>query len=288
MATNPSKLVHVNALVAAMNDDQDFDFLLLRQQGNVSMPFFFGLIHAFIGSDILCSPRSFGPALILRTFIDNASHLFSAEKGIQNLYKENHNSQDAYCCCTLALYKKRYANKIKLKGDEMFGANANMDEVLDTVRQEIWINTLENNSVLPSRECLRLRGQNLSFQLKVWTQATKPLMEVPDPLTHGWEKTESGFRMIPDSQENIKKQATVFETVMKKCKCKKSQCKNGKCACFKSDQNCSSFCDCENCCNPHAKEVQTPIEDSDSDEETEDEHESDVGEEQFEEDLDMD
>ena len=40
--------------------------------------------------------------------------------------------------------------------------------------------------------------------------------------------------------------------VMKKCQCKKSQCKNGKCGCFHSKQNCSSFCECENCANTHS------------------------------------
>ena len=43
---------------------------------------------------------------------------------------------------------------------------------------------------------------------------------------------------------------------MKRCKCKKSQCKNGRCACYSTNQNCSSFCECKNCCNPHAHDTQ--------------------------------
>ena len=55
-----------------------------------------------------------------------------------------------------------------------------------------------------------------------------------------------------------------------KCHCKKSQF-NGRCACCNSKTNCTSFCECENCCNPFAKEAQEQVEDTDSEEEMEQE-----------------
>ena len=85
--------------------------------------------------------------------------------------------------------------------------------------------------------------------------------------------------MTPESKENMAKQATVFETVMKKCHCKKSKCKNGRCACYNTKQNCTSFCECEDCCNPFAPEVQKPSEESDSDEEAGQDDVDDVPEE---------
>ena len=91
-------------------------------------------------------------------------------------------------------------------------------------------------------------------------------MSVPNPVTHGWEDVDGTLEMIPDSKENQQKHASVYETVMKKCRCKKSQCKNGKCGCFHSKQNCSSFCECENCANTHA---------TDSQKKNDDEYESD-------------
>ena len=69
-----------------------------------------------------------------------------------------------------------------------------------------------------------------------------------------WEKGEF-FTYLYDSQ---------------KCRCKKSQF-NGRCACCNSKTNCTSFCECENCCNPFAKEAQEPVEDTDSEEEMEQE-----------------
>ena len=98
---------------------------------------------------------------------------------------DDHNYEDAYCRFILALYKKRYANKIKMSADEMFGTT-NIGDTLQTVRENVFLQTLENNSVIPSKECMELRALNLSFQLKVWNHATKPKMSVPNPVTHGW------------------------------------------------------------------------------------------------------
>ena len=257
-----SRVIHLNELVKAMESDQDTDLMVLKQQGHIPLANFFGLIHPLTGSDILCSPRNFGPALILKACIDFSLHLFGTTGGIQNLIDESNSNFESYSRFILALFKKRFANKIKQKPDELFSSGAMLDKNLETVRQEVWLYTLENNTVMPSKECLELRGKNLAFQLKIWTQATATSMTIPDPLTHGWEKTEEGHRLIPDSKANIDKRETVFKTMMKKCKCKKTGCKNGRCACFNAKMNCSSFCECLNCSNPHSKENSKPKEDS--------------------------
>lgn len=268
------RVLNMNALVDAMNEDQDTDIMALKQRNDISIPIFFALVHLLLGSDILCSPRGAGPAMVVKACIDFSAYLFSTEKGIQNLKFDDHNSKDAYCRFILALYKKRYANKIKMSPDEMFG-NANIGDVVKTVREDVFLQTLENNSVIPSIECLELRALNLSFQLKIWNQATTPKMTVPDPTTHGWEDVDGTLEMIPDSKENQENQASVYETVMKKCRCKKSQCKNGKCGCFNSKQICSSFCECENCGNQHSTESKEKIDEYQSDSETDDEDASD-------------
>ena len=46
--------------------------------------------------------------------------------------------------------------------------------------------------------------------------------------------------------------------------------------------NCSSFCECLNCCNPYAEDAQKPLEESDSDEESDLEEQEDEDEEQCE------
>ena len=262
-----AKVTDMNALVQAMQADKDQDLMVLKQRGHLSLPFFFGLVHPLIGSDILCSPRSFGPAWILKTCIDLSEHIFHPEKGVQNLLEEQP-ELEGYTRYILSLYKKKFSNKIKMTAREMFAESANLNNALEQARQDTWVYTLENNTVLPSQDCLNQRGLNLAYQLKVWTQATKPQIDVPDPLQHGWQAGEDGYQLVPDSKENMAKQAELFDTVMKKCKCKKSQCKNGRCRCFASKGKCSTFCECSNCCNPFADDAQRPQEESDSEDES--------------------
>ena len=108
---------------------------------------------------------------------------------------------------------------------------------------------METKTMIPSEQCLNLREQNLSFQLQIWSQATSPNIIVPNPAVYGWEKKENAFLLKPDSELNMEKQATIYETIMRKCKCKKSQCTTGRCACKKNKNMCSSFCECLNCEN---------------------------------------
>ena len=112
------------------DQDQDTDVLLLRQIGEIYVPYFFGLIHPLFSSDILCSQRTFEPAAVLKACIDFSSYLFIRPKGIQNLAKEYHDCKDAYARYILALFQKQYANKIKMRAVEMFDINANIPEVL--------------------------------------------------------------------------------------------------------------------------------------------------------------
>ena len=80
-----------------MGDDQDTDIIVLKQRNDISIPIFFALVHLLMGTDILCSPRGFGPAIILKACIDFSAFLFSLGKGIQNLGKDDHSCEDAYC-----------------------------------------------------------------------------------------------------------------------------------------------------------------------------------------------
>ena len=104
--SDQSKVIDVNALVEAINDDQDQDLMVLKQKGDISLPQFFGLIHPLIGSDILCSPRNFGPAWILKACIDFSEILFDKDEGIQCLGQENANNFEVYIRFILALFKK--------------------------------------------------------------------------------------------------------------------------------------------------------------------------------------
>ena len=147
-----------------MEADQDTDLLLLKQRGHHSLPSFFGHIHPLVGSDILCSPRGFGPGWILKTCIDFSAYIFEPGKGIQNLKDDECTSVEACSRFILALFKKRHPNQIKMKAEEMFGETSSITNALDQAREDTWIQNLDSNTTLPSRECLDQRGLNLAYQ----------------------------------------------------------------------------------------------------------------------------
>merc|ERR1712228_398680 len=134
----------------------------------------------------------------MKACIDYSAILFHPNLGIPSLAQENVDSYESYAWVILALFKKRYPKKIPQKPEELFGLNANIEEALETVRKDLWIYTLEKNTVVPTKDCLELRAKNLSFQLRIWMQATNPYISVPNPLLFGREEIDGGLRLTPE------------------------------------------------------------------------------------------
>ena len=220
-------------LMDMMEDDPNTDLSRIRKDG-ISTAFFYGFAHLLAGTDILCSPRGFGPAYILRTATDFATYLFDKDKGLQHLCKAENNSQGAYVRFVLALFKKKYSTKIKGKPEEILSPAADYSEIISEVQRNTWVHTVESKSMLPSQDCLLLREKNISFQLQIWTQATSAIINVPKPEEYGWEKTDSGYHLQPDSAENLAKQKSIYDTIMHKSGCKTSQCLTLRCGCKKN------------------------------------------------------
>ena len=84
----------MSKLIQSMNEDTDTNLARLHKHG-VSSSCIFGIIHCLIGSDILCSPRGFGPSWIMKTCLDYAPYLFHQDNGIQHLGQVDHQSKGA-------------------------------------------------------------------------------------------------------------------------------------------------------------------------------------------------
>ena len=74
-------------------------------------------------------------------------------------------------------------------------------------------------------------------------------ISVPEPTMHGWKAEGAELILQPDFDANMNKQKTIFDTLMKKCGCKSSQCLTNRCGCRKSGSKCTSLCDFLNCKN---------------------------------------
>ena len=90
----------------------------------------------------------------------------------------------------------------------------------------------------------------------MWNQATDPKMVIPKPEDFGWEKKDDGYEIQADSPSNLKKQKTLYDTVMKRCGCKSTQCLTRACKCKKGGSHCTSLCECVNCENNDSSSTQ--------------------------------
>ena len=191
---NVRSKLDLSKLVKAMNEDSNTNLAILRNKG-VDTPTIFGIIHPLIGSDILCSQRGFGPSWILKTCLDYATYLFDQESGIQLLGKDDPKAKGAYIRFIIALFKKKYSSKIKATPEELLRPLDDYSQQISEIQKQTWAHTIESKSMLPSKECLELREQNLAFQLQIWMNATFPTILVPDPSMYGWEKVDGEYEL---------------------------------------------------------------------------------------------
>ena len=63
-----------------------------------------------------------------------------------------------------------------MRAVEMFDTNATIPEVMETVKMDVWMQTIENNTTLPTMDCLVLPALNLSFQLKAYARTLSAKM----------------------------------------------------------------------------------------------------------------
>ena len=108
----------MSKLTKRMNEDPDTNLARLRTQG-VSSSSVFGLIHCLLGTDILCSPRGFGPTWIIKACLDYCTYIFNQQHGIQLLWKEDPQSRGSYIRFIVALFKKKFASRIKKSPEDL-------------------------------------------------------------------------------------------------------------------------------------------------------------------------
>ena len=83
-------------------------------------------------------------------------------------------------------------------------------------------------------------------QAGIWSLSDKCTRELPNPEKYGWEIVDNSYRPITSEEEVAPD--SILNMVM--CGCKKGQCNNGHCKCFKNEMSHTSMCSCsENCEN---------------------------------------
>ena len=143
-SSKDSGKLDMTKLMNAMDQDPNTDLTRCRNKG-VPTPTIFGIIHPLIGSDILCSPRGFGPTWIMKTCIDYATYLFHETHGLQSLQLPDWHSRSkgAYVRFVLALFKKKFASKIKEKPEDLLECQEDFKELISNLQKQTWAYTLE-------------------------------------------------------------------------------------------------------------------------------------------------
>lgn len=83
--SDDNEILNVCSFIKTMEEDSDQELAVLNRRQFVTIPFLFGIIHPLIGSDILCSPRSFGPFSVMKACIDFCLYLSDSDVGLQHL-----------------------------------------------------------------------------------------------------------------------------------------------------------------------------------------------------------
>jgi hypothetical protein len=88
------------------------------------------------------------------------------------------------------------------------------------------------------------------FALRVWDQACKNDVVVPDMLQHGYEKGSAGdWLLLYDFPERMAQLTAQMKLLLKGCGCKKTKCATRACKCKKAGQACGPGCQCLGCEN---------------------------------------
>jgi len=102
-----------------------------------------------------------------------------------------------------------------------------------------------DRSLPPNYDALTLHCKRANYQTKVWRSALMPIMNCPSPDNQGWkivdEQLEIAWLSEPHAPSDILK--------TRKCSCKKTNCKGGKCLCVQDKLRCTALCSCLNCEN---------------------------------------
>ena len=134
---------------------------------------------------------------------------------------------------------------------------------VNAARYEIFTKGKFSEDLLPpTLDVLQLHIRRANYQCYIWKHATRALLNMPDPVNHGWIINDESLAILwmtlPIAPDSI--------LCFVNCSCKKG-CSNARCSCRKASLQCSELCRCKECTN---KAHGLPGSSSDSDDSSDD------------------
>jgi hypothetical protein len=111
----------------------------------------------------------------------------------------------------------------------------------------------KSESLPPTTDSLHTHIKRSNYQTYIWRKLLHPMLNLPDPTSHGWEMADAGA-LQPQLMSKPAAPTVLVELVM--CKCRKSACKSNRCSCKVNDLVCTEGCVCmggDVCQNPNGQ-----------------------------------
>jgi hypothetical protein len=127
--------------------------------------------------------------------------------------------------------------------------NVQRTDSVDTARHILFSKSVKPEAMPPTTDALRFHLMRVHYQCMIWKSSSCSIPKLPDPAEMGWKRTDTGLEPILMSRSPIPK--SCLEIIS--CTCR-TQCKNRRCKCRKSQLQCTSMCFCrqqndhETCC----------------------------------------
>ena len=103
---------------------------------------------------------------------------------------------------------------------------------------------LSGEKLKPTHDALILHLSRVAFQVYIWMNAHKALLDLPSPIGNGWILKNGKLEQHLMSQ--VPAPRKVAEFVLRRCK---KNCKTNNCSCRKSNLVCIEAFLCDNCEN---------------------------------------
>ena len=119
---------------------------------------------------------------------------------------------------------------------------------LDKIRAHVWEEVQNEYNLPPSHTALKLQWLRSVWILNMWSQSSSNEVTHLSPMDYGWNKSENGYKIQYDTDEQVlivKQRVCKFT---KGCKCKHG-CRTKRCGCIKQGLQCGPGCRCLNCEN---------------------------------------
>ena len=245
------KYCFLNELITSIENDPQFSLLKAK---SVQVAKLVGLLHFITGCNDLSFLRGFSKYFCFGAFVHLNDLICDSAQKVELVLSRDSTALFKFMVNFLScIYAYKFANSFNVAELSAALSDLSTAVLLDDIRKRTWHQTIYLNNTLPSLTAIELHSKRFGYVLSSFANATEAYHILPDPTESGWIRLEinGSHQLVPEwvSAENRKAVDVMRKTLLKKCRCKKTACKNKHCTCRKAGNRCTTLCNCIACKN---------------------------------------